>query len=181
MILNVYFLGIGGIGMSALARYYKNAGAFVAGYDLTPSELTRNLESEGINIHYQDDPASIPAHITENMKDTLVVYTPAIPADNKELNWLREKGYDIIKRSVALGRISENHTTLAVAGTHGKTTTSTLLAHILQHEGPGCTAFLGGISKNYHSNLLLSDSPFLVAEADEYDRSFLQLHPHSAL
>lgn len=178
---NVYFLGIGGIGMSALARYYKNAGAEVSGYDLTQSELTRSLESEGINIHYQDHPDNIPRHVIENRFDTLVIYTPAVPASHRELNWLRDQGYDMVKRSVALGRISENHTTLAVAGTHGKTTTSTLLAHILQHSGTGCTAFLGGISKNYNSNLLLSDSSFLVAEADEYDRSFLQLHPRAAL
>ncbi len=178
---NVYFLGIGGIGMSALARYYKHAGASVWGYDLSPSGLTRRLEEEGMGIHYQDDPLQIPSQVAENRDKTLVIYTPALPRDHRELQWFREKDYEIIKRSVALGHLSENHVTLAVAGTHGKTTTSTLLAHILHHSGTGCTAFLGGISKNYDTNLLLGNSPFLVAEADEYDRSFLQLHPQSAL
>ncbi len=178
---NVYLLGIGGIGMSALARYYKHAGALVQGYDLTPSALTRRLEEEGIEIHYQDDPVLIPPAVVQNRENTLVIYTPALPPGQRELLWFMGKGYHIIKRSVALGHLSANHTTLAVAGTHGKTTTSTLLAHILHHSGTGCTAFLGGISKNYDTNLLLSNNPFLVAEADEYDRSFLQLHPHAAL
>ncbi|MFA5443598.1 MAG: UDP-N-acetylmuramate--L-alanine ligase [Bacteroidales bacterium] len=181
MIENVYFLGIGGIGMSALARYYNNAGAKVAGYDLTSSSLTGQLESEGICVHYKDDPALIPEDLRRDPDKTLVIYTPAVPEKNKELQWLRENGYDIIKRSVALGRIAGDHKTLAVAGTHGKTTTSTLLAHIMEVSGTGCTAFLGGISKNYRSNLLLSDNRFLVAEADEYDRSFLQLFPQTAL
>lgn len=181
MIKNVYFLGIGGIGMSALARYYKNAGAVVAGYDLTASSLTGQLESEGIDVHYSDDPHLIPEDFRKDPDHSLVIYTPAVPADHKELLWLRENGFDIIKRSVALGRIAKDHKTLAVAGTHGKTTTSTLLAHIMQVSGTGCTAFLGGISKNYRSNLLLSDNTFLVAEADEYDRSFLQLFPQTAL
>ncbi|HPJ82267.1 MAG TPA: UDP-N-acetylmuramate--L-alanine ligase [Bacteroidales bacterium] len=178
---NVYLLGIGGIGMSALARYYKHAGASVQGYDLTPSALTHRLEEEGIEIHYQDDPLLIPPAVAQNRDNTLVIYTPALPPGHRELQWFREKGYHIIKRSVALGHLSANHTTLAVAGTHGKTTTSTLLAHILHHSGTGCTAFLGGISKNYDTNLLLGNNPFLVAEADEFDRSFLQLHPHAAL
>ncbi|HOO42144.1 MAG TPA: UDP-N-acetylmuramate--L-alanine ligase [Bacteroidales bacterium] len=181
MIENVYFLGIGGIGMSALARYYKKAGARVAGYDLTPTALTSQLESEGVCIHYTDDPSLIPEHIRKERDKTLVVFTPAVPEEHKELQWFREQRFDIIKRSVALGRIAQNHKTLAVAGTHGKTTTSTLLAHIMQVSGTGCTAFLGGISKNYGSNLLLSDNTFLVAEADEYDRSFLQLFPQTAL
>ena len=176
----VYFLGIGGIGMSALARYYHRAGAFVYGYDLTQTKLTHVLEEEGIRIHYEDNPDWIPTQIKENKEQTIVIYTPAIPADHKEWKWFRENEYDIIKRAEALGRIAKNHTTLAVAGTHGKTTTSTLLAHLLQQSGAGCTAFLGGIAKNYNSNLLLSDGPFLVAEADEYDRSFLTLHPQSA-
>ncbi len=167
--------------MSALARYYKHTGAYVCGYDLTPTPLTDALLSEGMDIHFEDDPGKIPAKIVQNKYKTLVIFTPALPPDHKELLWFKEKEYRIIKRSAALGQIAEKHITLAVAGTHGKTTTSTLLAHILKHSGTGCTAFLGGISKNYHTNLLLSDSGFLVAEADEYDRSFLQLHPQSAV
>jgi len=181
MIENVYLLGIGGIGMSALARYYKHAGASVQGYDLTPSALTSSLQEEGIQIHYQDDPLLIPPAVVQNRENTLVIYTPALPPGHRELQWFRDNEYRVIKRSVALGHLSKNHTTLAVAGTHGKTTTSTLLAHILHHSGTGCTAFLGGISKNYSTNLLLGNSPFLVAEANEYDRSFLQLHPRAAL
>ena len=181
MIGYVYFLGIGGIGMSALARYYRHTGAFVAGYDLTPSALTLALEEEGMDIHYTDDPRNIPPQIMENRENCLVIYTPALPSDHKEWQLLRDKGFDIIKRSVALGRSARDHHTLAVAGTHGKTTTSTLLAHILQDSGTGSKAFVGGISKNYNSNLLLSNNRFLVAEADEYDRSFLQLYPQWAL
>lgn len=181
MIQNVYFLGIGGIGMSALARYYKHAGAFVSGYDLTPSALTRQLENEGIPVHYSDDPSSIPPEVCNNKENTLIIYTPAIPTEHKEWEFFRHYDFRIIKRSVALGHIAENHRTLAIAGTHGKTTTSTLLAHILQSSGEGCTAFLGGISKNYSSNLLLSRNPALVAEADEFDRSFLRLFPEFAL
>jgi len=177
----LYFIGIGGIGMSALARYYKHAGAYVAGYDLTPSALTSALESEGISVHYHDAVTSIPAPILAHPHDTLVIYTPAIPHDHQELNYLQQKGYRIIKRSRALGEIADAKICLAVAGTHGKTTTSTLLAHIYTHSGVGCTAFLGGISKNYQTNLLLSHSPYLVAEADEFDRSFLQLHPQAAV
>ena len=177
----LYFIGIGGIGMSALARYYKHAGAYVAGYDLTPSNLTAALELEDIAVHYQDAVSAIPAPILAHPNDTLVIYTPAIPHDHQELNYLQQKGYRMIKRSRALGEIADAKICLAVAGTHGKTTTSTLLAHIFTHSGVGCTAFLGGISKNYQSNLLLSHSPYLVAEADEFDRSFLQLHPHAAV
>lgn len=177
----VYLLGIGGIGMSALARYYNHAGCKVAGYDRTPSKLTSEMEGEGISVHFEDDPANIPSDIKENIEDTLVIYTPAIPGDLKEYNYLKEKGHRIIKRSAALGFIASTKTTLAVAGTHGKTTTSTLLAHILTDSKIGCTAFLGGISKNYHSNLLLDRGDFLVAEADEFDRSFLQLFPEIAV
>lgn len=175
--MNVYLIGIGGIGMSALARYYKHAGAFVAGYDLTPTPLTRQLEAEGMAVHYQDNPELIPEVVRQDKAHTLIIYTPAIPAGHAEMNWLVAHDFQIIKRSVALGHIARDHRVLAVAGTHGKTTTSTLLAHILQSEGAGATAFLGGISKNYHSNLLLSHAPALVAEADEYDRSFHQLYP----
>lgn len=173
----IYFLGIGGIGMSAIARYYKFKGYPVAGYDKTPSELTHELEKEGIEIHYTDDPDYIP----KDMASTLVVYTPAIPETLKEFQFVKEHGYTLIKRSRMLGELSEGQTCLAVAGTHGKTTTSTLIAHILQESGEGCSAFLGGISKNYGTNLLTSHTPTFVAEADEFDRSFLQLHPAIAV
>ncbi len=174
---NVYFIGIGGIGMSAIARYYKFKGYNVGGYDRTPSELTAELESEGIAVHYEDDITRIPTSVD----DTLVVYTPAVPESLQELQYVREHGYRVIKRSRMLGEISEGQKCLAVAGTHGKTTTSTLTAHILTESGEGCTAFLGGISKNYGTNLLMSKNDVVVAEADEFDRSFLQLHPDIAV
>ncbi len=170
---DIYFIGIGGIGMSAIARYYKFKGVNVSGYDRTPSELTHALEAEGIAVHYDDDPERIP----KDAANTLVVYTPAVPADLAELNYVREHGYRVIKRSQMLGEITAGQTCLAVAGTHGKTTTSTLVAHILTEGGPGCSAFLGGISKNYGTNMLVSHTPTVVAEADEFDRSFHQLHP----
>ncbi|MCQ2179185.1 MAG: UDP-N-acetylmuramate--L-alanine ligase [Bacteroidales bacterium] len=170
---NVYFIGIGGIGMSAIARYFKFKGMNVAGYDRTPSELTAKLEAEGISVHYEDRPDLIPA----DKDETLVIYTPAIPAELGELQFVKENGYRVVKRSLALGEITEGQTCLAVAGTHGKTTTSTLVAHILTEAGTGCSAFLGGISKNYGTNMLMSKTPTVVAEADEFDRSFLQLHP----
>jgi UDP-N-acetylmuramate--alanine ligase len=178
---NVYLIGIGGIGMSALARYYKHQGSCVAGYDRTPSSLTKELQNEGIEIHYDDDITQIPAAFKRDKHETLVIYTPAIPADLMEYIYFKEMGYSIIKRSRALGVIAKDKRTLGVAGTHGKTTTSTLLAHILTNSGAGCNAFLGGISKNYHTNLLLSNSNLLVAEADEFDRSFLQLWPQTAI
>lgn len=162
--------------MSAIARYFKHAGCNVSGYDRTPTKLTAALEAEGIRIHYEERPDLIPTEIDE----TLVIYTPAIPAQMKELVMVFEKGYRVIKRSRALGEIASSQKCLAISGTHGKTTTSTLLAHILNHSGEGCNAFLGGISKNYHTNLLLSKNPVLVAEADEFDRSFLQLFPDIA-
>ena len=174
---NVYFIGIGGIGMSALARYYKFKGYNVAGYDRTPSDLTFALEREGIDVHYQDQPELLP----EDKNETLVVYTPAIPADLGELVKAREEGYLLLKRSRTLGEIAKGQRCLAVAGTHGKTTTSTLIAHILTHSGEGCSAFLGGISRNYGTNLLMSENPTIVAEADEFDRSFLQLFPEIAV
>lgn len=174
---NYYFIGIGGIGMSAIARYFKHEGKNVSGYDITPSQLTSALEKEGIEVHYEDRPDLIPL----NTDNTFVIYTPAIPEDLAELQYVKDKGYAISKRSRALGQITAGKDCLAVSGTHGKTTTSTLLAHILTESGVGCSAFLGGISKNYHSNLLLGDSDALVAEADEYDRSFLQLHPDVAV
>lgn len=163
--------------MSAIARYYAFKGYSVSGYDRTPSELTEKLEQEGIAVHYEDCPEAIPADVDS----TLVVYTPAIPADLKELQTVFAKGYRVIKRSKMLGEITEGQRCLAVAGTHGKTTTSTLVAHILTESGEGCSAFLGGISKNYGTNMLVSHTPTVVAEADEFDRSFLQLHPETAV
>ena len=174
---NVYFIGIGGIGMSAIARYYNHAGYAVSGYDKTPSKLTAKLEQEGISIHYTANISYIP----KDVEDTLVIYTPAIPKDMEELVYVQEKGYRLIKRSRALGEIASSQKCMGVAGTHGKTTTSTLLSHLYTHSGVGCSAFLGGISKNYHTNLLLSKNPVLVAEADEFDRSFLQLFPDIAI
>lgn len=170
---NVYFIGIGGIGMSAIARYFKFKGYEVSGYDRTPSELTAKLESEGIGVHYEDNVGFIP----KDVEETLVIYTPAIPAELSELKYVLDNGYRVVKRSKALGEITAGQTCLAVAGTHGKTTTSTLVAHIITEGGHGCSAFLGGISKNYGTNLLMSHTPTVVAEADEFDRSFLQLHP----
>ena len=169
----VYFLGIGGIGMSALARYYHSHGYAVAGYDRTPSPLTRQLENEGMAIHYEDRPELLPALID------FVVYTPAVPHDLKEFEFLRQRNILIMKRSEALGKISEQHFTLAIAGTHGKTTTTAMTAHILNACGKDTTAFIGGIANNFNSNLLLgkgTDS-LLVVEADEFDRSFLRLKP----
>ena len=173
---NVYFIGIGGIGMSALARYFKFRGLEVSGYDKTPSELTAALEREGIAVHYEDRPDLIPADVEE----TLVIWTPAIH-ELGELDFVREKGYRLIKRSRALGEVARGQRCLAVAGTHGKTTTSTLTAHIFTESGEGCTAFLGGISRNYGTNLLMSRNDVVVAEADEFDRSFHQLFPEIAV
>jgi UDP-N-acetylmuramate--alanine ligase len=177
----IYFIGIGGIGMSALARYYKHAGALVAGYDRTPSALTAELEQEGIAIHYEDNLALIPEVFFTKPEEVLVIYTPAVPETHSEWQYFRKEKYTLIKRSAALGHIAAGKTTLAVAGTHGKTTTTTLLAHLLTQASAGCTAFLGGISKNYDTNLLLSNTAALVAEADEFDRSFLQLFPQIAI
>lgn len=170
---DVYFIGIGGIGMSAIARYFKFKGLRVSGYDRTPSPLTDRLQAEGIEVHFKDDVSCIP----EDASETLVIYTPAVPDTLEELIYVRENGYRVVKRSKALGEITAGQTCLAVAGTHGKTTTSTLIAHILTEGANGCSAFLGGISKNYGTNLLMSHTPTVVAEADEFDRSFLQLHP----
>ena len=174
---NVYFIGIGGIGMSAIARYYKFKGLNVAGYDRTPSELTAQLEAEGIAVHYEDRPDLVPA----DKEETLVVYTPAIPADLRELRKVTDEGYTVLKRSRTLGEITRGQRCLAVSGTHGKTTTSTLTAHILTETGEGCSAFLGGISRNYGTNLLMSRNETVVVEADEFDRSFLQLFPEIAV
>ena len=177
MYTDIYFIGIGGIGMSAIARYYNAKGFKVSGYDKTPSPLTEALESEGIEVHYEDNIAFVPKDVSK----TLVVYTPAIPKDMGELVYVQEKGYRVIKRSRMLGEISQGQRCMAVAGTHGKTTTSTLVSHLFTAAGEGCSAFLGGISKNYDSNLLISSNDVMVAEADEFDRSFLQLHPEIAV
>ena len=174
---NVYFIGIGGIGMSAIARYYNVKGYAVSGYDKTPSPLTHALEDEGIGVHYTDDISFIP----EDKEETLVVYTPAIPKDMGELVYVQENGYMVIKRSRMLGEIATGQRCMAVAGTHGKTTTSTLVSHLFTDSGEGCSAFLGGISKNYDSNLLTHSNNVIVAEADEFDRSFLQLFPEIAV
>ena len=173
---HIYFLGIGGIGMSALARYYHSHGVTVSGYDLTPSPLTKQLENEGMAIHYEDNPQLLPALI-----DT-VIYTPAVPQKLQELQELRRRGIPIMKRAEALGAISLNHFTIGVAGTHGKTTTTAMTAHILHSCGRDTTAFIGGIANNFNSNLLLgSVNSTLVVEADEFDRSFLQLHPEISI
>jgi UDP-N-acetylmuramate--alanine ligase len=174
---NIYFIGIGGIGMSAIARYYNARGFKVSGYDKTPSPLTHALEQEGIEVHYEDNSSFIP----KDTESTLVVYTPAIPKDMGELVYVQEKGYRVIKRSRMLGEITDGQRCMAVAGTHGKTTTSTFLSHIFTDTGEGCSAFLGGISKNYGSNLLIHGNDVVVVEADEFDRSFLQLYPEIAV
>ena len=173
----VYFIGIGGIGMSAIARYYNAKGFKVSGYDKTPSPLTHALEAEGIEVHYEDNIDFVP----KDVESTLVVYTPAVPKDMGELVYVQEKGYRVIKRSRMLGEISAGQRCMAVAGTHGKTTTSTLVSHIFTAAGEGCSAFLGGISKNYGTNLLIHENDVVVAEADEFDRSFLQLFPEIAV
>lgn len=176
----VYFIGIGGIGMSAIARYFASKSYRVAGYDLSPSPLTHTLESEGMLIHYQDDVALIPEDFRG--ADTLVVYTPAVPQSHSELCHFVAQGNRVLKRSEMLGEITRMERGLCVAGTHGKTTTSTLLAHLLKHSHVSCNAFLGGISNNYKTNLLLStESDLVVVEADEFDRSFHRLSPYMAI
>lgn len=173
----VYFIGAGGIGMSAIARYFIHRGQVVAGYDKTPSDLTHQLEKEGMLIHYEEDIDEIP-HACKNPKSTLVVYTPAIPATHKELEFFRERGFEIQKRAQVLGTLTRRHKGLCFAGTHGKTTTSTMCAHIMHQSHMDCNAFLGGISKNYGTNYILSDSSdYVVIEADEFDRSFHWLRP----
>ena len=169
----VYFLGIGGIGMSALARYFKANGYKVAGYDRTPSPLTQRLETEGINVHYVDDPTLIPEDIE------FVVLTPAIPANSKELNYLRDKNVKIVKRAEVLGMLSRQRKSIAIGGTHGKTTTTALVTHILMTAGKNISAFIGGIARNIDSNVVIGDvkDEYVVMEADEFDHSFLQLSP----
>ena len=178
-IQNVYFIGIGGIGMSALARYFNANGKAVCGYDRTPTEITEMLEKEGIAVHFTDDVAAIPASFKDKAT-TLVVYTPAVPKDHSELLYFQQNGYEVVKRSEVLGFITQNSFCLAVAGTHGKTTTSSILAHILVESGASVSAFLGGIAENFNSNLVLHGNEYTVAEADEFDRSFLRLSPNIA-
>ena len=173
----VYFVGAGGIGMSAIARYFISRGLVVGGYDKTPSVLTRQLEKEGMLIHYEEDVDDIP-HACKDAKSCLVIYTPAIPADHKELQYFRQHGFEIQKRAQVLGTLTRRHKGLCVAGTHGKTTTSTMCAHIMHQSHLDCNAFLGGISKNYGTNYILSDSEYVVIEADEFDRSFHWLSPY---
>ena len=179
---NIFFLGIGGIGMSALARYFNASGKKVSGYDKTSTPLTEELSNEGINIHFIDDIKFISEEIIKgNVNESLIIYTPAIPPSHSELNYFISNGFSIKKRSEVLGMITENTFTIAVAGTHGKTTTSSMIAHILKSSGVNCFAFLGGIAKNYNTNLLLGNpdlsEKYFVVEADEYDRSFLALKP----
>lgn len=174
---SVYFIGAGGIGMSAIARYFISKGMVVAGYDKTPSELTRRLEDEGMLIHYEENVDDIP-HVCKNPQSCLVVYTPAIPESHKELQFFREGGFEIEKRAQVLGTLTRSHKGLCVAGTHGKTTTSTMCAHIMHQSHLDCNAFLGGIAKNYGTNhILSSESDYVVIEADEFDRSFHWLRP----
>ena len=172
----VYFIGAGGIGMSAIARYFIKKGLVVGGYDKTPSELTRRLEKEGMLIHYEENIDEIP-HACKKKESCLIIYTPAIPAEHQELQYFRTNGFEIQKRAQVLGTLTQAHKGLCVAGTHGKTTTSTMCAHIMHQSHLNCNAFLGGISKNYGTNYILSDSDYVVIEADEFDRSFHWLHP----
>lgn len=174
-IQNIYFIGIGGIGMSALARYFKFKGCMVSGYDKTLTTLTQQLEAEGIAIHYEDNVDLVPKNVDA------VVYTPAIPKDHKELNFYRDNGYEVVKRSDVLQWISEASFNICIAGTHGKTTITTMVAHILRDTGFGCNAFLGGISANYQTNFWANENNVVVVEADEYDRSFLKLSPNIAI
>ena len=176
----VYFVGAGGIGMSAIARYFLKRGYVVAGYDKTPSALTIQLEKEGMLLHYEENIDEIP-HACKKPESCLVVYTPAVPADHRELAWFREKGFTIEKRAQVLGTITRQLRALCVAGTHGKTTTSTMCAHIMHQSHLDCNAFLGGISKNYGTNYILSDSDYVVIEADEFDRSFHWLQPYMSV
>ncbi len=178
---SVFFIGIGGIGMSALARYFNSIGVSVSGYDKTETSLTKQLVSEGVNVHYDDDIDLL------NKNAVLVVYTPAVPKDHKQYNWFLQNNYPVVKRSELLGAIVNTGFSICVAGTHGKTTTSSIVAHILKHTGYGCTAFLGGIASNYNSNFWSQEknsdvtTKVFVAEADEYDRSFLKLNPDVAI
>ena len=181
----VYFIGIGGIGMSAIARWFNQNGVTVHGYDRTETSLTRALVDEGIDIHYDDDVKLLPDSLINDKKGSLVIYTPAIPKDHKEFNFLKGAGHELMKRSEVLGLITKNSFTVAVAGTHGKTTTSSMVAHLLKNSGRDIAAFLGGLSTNYNSNFLinkeLTNETVTVVEADEFDRSFLTLYPDMAI
>lgn len=176
---NVYFIGIGGIGMSALARYFVANGKRVAGYDKTPTEITKTLEGLGVSVHFNDDIKQIDSAFL-NPKTTLVVYTPAIPSSHSEFNYFKDNGFNVLKRSAVLGEITKQTTCLAVAGTHGKTTTTSILGHLLNVCNVPVTVFLGGISENYNSNLIINGTEVTVVEADEFDRSFLTLSPDLA-
>jgi len=180
-IKRVFFVGVGGIGMSALARYFAKRGQVVCGYDKTKTRLTEILENEGIQITYVDEVSALPEAFLNPQEDTLVVYTPAIPKNSKILNHFRDLGFILKKRSEVLGIISKGMFCIGIAGTHGKTTTSSIVAHILKDTGYDCTAFLGGIASNYNSNILFGENNVVVVEADEYDRSFLTLHPDIAV
>ena len=178
---SLYFVGAGGIGMAALERYFLAQGKRVAGYDRTPSDLTNALQQEGVHIDFDEDPALIPDYCRDPER-TLVVYTPAVPATHQGLTYFREHGFEVLKRAALLGVVTAHSKGLCFAGTHGKTTTSSMVAHILYSSGIGCNAFLGGVLRNYDSNFLLSaTSPYSVIEADEFDRSFHHLHPHIAV
>ena len=180
-IKSVYFIGAGGIGMSALVRYFLSKGKIVAGYDRTPSDLTEKLIEEGADIHYEEDITLIPEECKKK-ESTMVVFTPAIPETHRELQFFRNNGFEILKRAQVLGMLTRTEKGLCVAGTHGKTTTSSMTAHLLHQSHIGCNAFLGGISKNYKTNLLLSStSEYVVIEADEFDRSFHQLTPYATV
>lgn len=176
----VYFLGIGGIGMSAIAQYFRHIGMHVAGYDRTSTPLTKSLELKGINIHYTDDISLVPKPFLQK-ENTLVVRTPAVPADHSELIYFQQKEFQLLKRAQILGYLFNNRKGVAVAGTHGKTTVSSILAFLMHETDFSTSAFLGGLVKNFNSNYLIGDSDWVVAEADEYDRSFLQLTPHAAI
>ncbi|MDA9555056.1 UDP-N-acetylmuramate--L-alanine ligase [Pelobium sp.] len=180
-IKRVYLVGIGGIGMSGLARYFHHQGAVVCGYDKTATPLTQEMTHEGIGIIYEDESELIPLSFQEKDEGTLIIYTPAIPKNSNILNFFKDNGFALHKRSEVLGIISKGMFCIAVAGTHGKTTTSSLIAHLLKNAGIDCSAFLGGISSNYQTNVLFGKSEYMVVEADEYDRSFLTLHPNIAV
>ena len=180
-IKRVYLIGIGGIGMSGLARYFKKRGCVVCGYDKTITPLTTAMRNEGISVVYQDEEDNLKISFLENDPETLIIYTPAIPKDSKILNFFKSGGFSLKKRSEVLGIISKGMYTIAVAGTHGKTTTSSIIAHVLKDSGYDCSAFLGGIATNYDSNILFGENNTLVVEADEFDRSFLTLYPDVAI
>jgi len=180
-IKRVYLIGIGGIGMSGLARYFKKRGCVVCGYDKTITPLTSAMRNEGISVVYQDEEDNLKVSFLENDPETLIIYTPAIPKDSKILNYFKSGGFSLKKRSEVLGIISKGMYTIAVAGTHGKTTTSSIIAHILKDSGYDCSAFLGGIATNYDSNVLFWENNTMVVEADEFDRSFLTLYPDLAI